>query len=91
MENPGSEISSVWMHSLYHEVFPFLLQHAGGCVHVCDCVCVFPFTLKAQLLLLLVSFLDSTFWKRSPVLVQGLTALSAIFPWRSQDRQPLLG
>ena len=39
MENPGSEISSVWTHSPYHEVSPFLLQHAGGCVRVRDCLC----------------------------------------------------
>lgn len=35
MENPGLEISSDWIHSLYHDVSPFLLQHAGG--YVCAC------------------------------------------------------
>ena len=42
MENLGSEMSSVWTHSPYHEVSPFFLQHAGGCVRVCGLCFLLP-------------------------------------------------
>lgn len=53
---------------------------------VCVRDCVFFFTLKALLLVLLVNFLDSTFSKQSLVLFQGLTAPLGHLPMAFQGR-----
>lgn len=81
MESPGLESSSDWIHSRYHDAPRFSSSRLVG-EGVC-LLCVFPLPIKALLLLLLVSFIDSTFPKQSPVL-QGLTASPA------RDRQLLL-
>lgn len=68
-----------------HYTTKFPSFSSSSLVGACVCVTVFPFKF-----LLLVSFLNSTFSKQSPVLLQGLTAPSAISPWRSKAGQPLL-